>query len=444
MSGATAAHASYNGSGTQGIAVTNKLNDTGDIISTIWGKDDTTKQLLHGASLIEIPSSGGGTSPGSVYTFTLNSDMDAIGDMYGFATIAVFGAGASPNKNIGFLSVINRIEFHCGTQIWQTLEQDDLVALNTTELSEAAYEKFILSSLGYISDVSFNRRIDAILSGDTDTRVFSFKIPLLTRKVCPIFNNFSNVTEAGFLTACAPNQTVKIRIFTNTFADMFADGAMSAVTTGSLDLRLFGNHLVMCNEEREKIRNIPGGIAKRVKITQNANLSSFPTPRNGVVTAIIDCDHFSLFASHLIIKIHDVGTTVLSSAGLTNPTATDSSLCSLIDADLRLNNTSYCGRLTGAAMSGPLADSMGLYVNTFARSTITQPDTLVYVFPLSNYAFSGAGVPLNRFDNIRLTIRIALDDPIDGELGELTRVSVTCVGESTALYKQGAASISMY
>ena len=418
MSGATAAHASYNGSGTQGIAVTNKINDTGEIISTFWGKDDTTKQLLHGASLIEIPSSGGGTSPGSVYTFTLNSDMDAIGDMYGFATIAVFGAGASPEKNIGFLSVINRIEFHCGTQIWQTLEQDDLVALNTTELSETAYEKFILSAQGYISDVSFNRQIDDISANDATDRVISFKIPLLTRKVCPIFNNFSNVTEAGFLTACAPNQTVKIRIFTNTFADMFADGAMSAVTTGSLDLRLFGNHLVMCNEEREKIRNIPGGIAKRVKITQNANLSSFPTPRNGVVTAIIDCDHFSLFASHLIIKIHDVGTTVLSSGGLTNPT--DSSLCSLIDADLRLNNTSYCGRLTGAAMSGPLADSMGLYVNTFARSTVTQPDTLVYVFPLSNYAFSGAGVPLNRFDNIRLTIRIALDDPNGGILEELT------------------------
>ena len=443
MSGATAAHASYNGSGTQGIAVTNKLNDTGDIISTIWGKDDTTKQLLHGASLIEIPSSGGGTSPGSVYTFTLNSDMDAIGDLYGFATIDVFGQGASPEKNIGFLSVINRIEFHCGTQIWQTLEQDDLVALNTTELSETAYEKFMLSSLGYISDVSFNRRLDSILlTGNTDTRVVSFKIPLLTRKVCPIFNNFSNVTEAGFLTACAPNQTVKIRIFTNTFADMFADGAISAVTTGSLDLRLFGNHLVMCNEEREKIRNIPGGIAKRVKITQNANISSFPAPRNGVVTAIIDCDHFSLFASHLIIKIHD--TFKFTNLGLTNPSQTDSSLCSLIDADLRLNNTSYCGRLTGAAMSGPLADSMGLYVNSFSLSTVTSTDSLVYVFPLSNYAFSGAGVPLNRFDNIRLTIRIALDHPTDGELEELSRVSVTCVGESTALYKQGAASISMY
>ena len=36
MSGATAAHASYNGSGTQGLAVTNKVNDTGDIMSVFW------------------------------------------------------------------------------------------------------------------------------------------------------------------------------------------------------------------------------------------------------------------------------------------------------------------------------------------------------------------------------------------------------------------------
>lgn len=433
MSGATAAHASYNGSGTQGIAVTNKLNDTGDIISTIWGKDDTTKQLLHGSSLIEIPSSGGGTSPGSVYTFTLNSDMDAIGNMYGFATIGLLGGGANSSKIIGFLSVINRIEFHCGTQIWQTLEQDDLVALSITELSETAHEKFVLSSLGYMSDSSFNIRLDTIVNSPLTTRVVSFKIPLLTRKVCPIFNNFSNITEAGFLTACAPNQTVKIRIFTNTFADMFADNAITDDTTGTLDLRLFGNHLVMCNEEREKIRNIPGGIAKRVKITQNANLSSFSSARNnGVVTAIIDCDHFSLFASHLIIKIHDNATGFRDISG-----------CSIIDADLRLNNTSYCGRLTGAVMSGPLADSMGLYVNSFASRSQTNRDTLVYVFPLSNYAFSGAGVPLNRFDNIRLTVRISLSSPL-GVAEELSRVSVTCVGESTALYKQGAASISMY
>ena len=443
MSGATAAHASYNGSGTQGIAVTNKINDTGEIISTIWGKDDTTKQLLHGASLIEIPATGGGTQPGSVYTFTLNSDMDAIGDMYVFATFGITG-NTTITKERGFLSIINRVEFHCGTQIWQTLEQDDLVALNSTELSEGAYEKFILSAQGYISDVSFNRRMSDISANDAVDRVISFKIPLLTRKVGPLFNHFSNVNESGFLTAAAPNQTVKVRIFTNTISDMVSENAISTTTlTGTLDMRLFGNHLVMCNEEREKIRNIPGGIAKRVKITQNATLTSFPAIRNGIVTAIVDCDHFSLFASHLIISVHD--TSIMTTTNILGaPTAGTSNVCSLIDADLRLNNTSYCGRLTGAVMSGPFPDSMGLYVNTFSSRSITSVRTIHYVFPLSNFAFSGAGVPLNRFDNIRLTLKIAYDDPLASTATELSKLSVTCVGESTALYKQGAASISMY
>ena len=87
MSGATAAHASYTGSGTQGLAVTNKINDAGDIMSVFWTKDKTTKQLLHGCALIEIPSSGGGETPGSNLTFTLNSDMDLIGDLYVHVTL---------------------------------------------------------------------------------------------------------------------------------------------------------------------------------------------------------------------------------------------------------------------------------------------------------------------------------------------------------------------
>ncbi len=40
MSGAVAAHAAYNGSGTQGLAVTNKVNDDGDISSVFWNKNE--------------------------------------------------------------------------------------------------------------------------------------------------------------------------------------------------------------------------------------------------------------------------------------------------------------------------------------------------------------------------------------------------------------------
>ena len=60
MSGAVAAHAAYNGSGTQGLAVTNKIHDDdGDVMSVFWNKNDTTRQLLFGSAIVDGPSSGG-------------------------------------------------------------------------------------------------------------------------------------------------------------------------------------------------------------------------------------------------------------------------------------------------------------------------------------------------------------------------------------------------
>jgi hypothetical protein len=79
MSGAVAAHAAYNGAGTQGLAVTNKTNDAGDIMSVFWNKNDTTRQLLHGSSYVEVVSSGSTgrlNNFGSTRIFTVNNDID--------------------------------------------------------------------------------------------------------------------------------------------------------------------------------------------------------------------------------------------------------------------------------------------------------------------------------------------------------------------------------
>ena len=83
MSGAVAAHAAYNGSGTQGLAVTNKITgNEGDVMSVFWNKNDTTRQLLHGSAIIEIPISGNGNSASLSSIFQVNNDIDAIGDLY--------------------------------------------------------------------------------------------------------------------------------------------------------------------------------------------------------------------------------------------------------------------------------------------------------------------------------------------------------------------------
>jgi len=190
--------------------------------------------------------------------------------------------------------------------------------------------------------------------------------------------------------------------------------------------------MIMCNDEREKIRNIPGGIAKRLKLTQYRDKTTFTIPTSRIVTTEIDCDHFSLYASHLIIQIFD------SSVLGTSLSSTDA-CTSLVDADLRLNSTSFCGKLTGGMMASILPETMGLRSNVLYTRTDPHIRTIAYVFPLASRAFSGSGVPLNRFDNIRLSLNLF----VPGSL-TINRVTVTCVGETTALYKQGAASISMY
>ena len=95
---------------------------------------------------------------------------------------------------------------------------------------------------------------------------------------------------------------------------------------------------------------------------------------------------------------------------------------------------------------------LGLYQNTQAYYDGTSEDPTgiyrTYVFPLASQAYSGSSVTLNRFDNIRLTTTLSSARAVDGVTSQAklqaTRVVVTCVGETTALYKGGAASLAMY
>ena len=139
MSGAVAAHAAYNGSGTQGLAVTNKIQDgDSDVTSVFWNKNDTTRQLLHGSAFIDIPASGNGgsSSYGGNQIFTINNDIDAIGELYLQMNITPTGTDTNVRvkNSMAAADYIRRIEFHVGTQIWHTLEKDDLLALNFTEM----------------------------------------------------------------------------------------------------------------------------------------------------------------------------------------------------------------------------------------------------------------------------------------------------------------------
>ena len=147
MSGAVAAHAAYNGAGTQGLAVTNRINDTGDVTSVFWNKNDTTRQLLHGASYVEVVSSGSSgriNNFGSTRIFTVNNDIDLLSDIYLDINFEVDISNSSGSnaltsvlrlfdfemKSSFAYQIIDRVEFMVGTQIWHTLTGDDIKVLN--------------------------------------------------------------------------------------------------------------------------------------------------------------------------------------------------------------------------------------------------------------------------------------------------------------------------
>ena len=483
MSGAVAAHAAYNGSGTQGLAVTNKIHDDdGDVMSVFWNKNDTTRQLLYGSSIIEIPSSGASTlNYGSSRLFTVNNDIDCLGDMYlqitaafptyKFASTFASAANVNPEtpaagdvllsltaKTFSLQSVVDRIEIQVGTQIWQTIENHDLRVVNTTELTTDAF-----------SEIS---NLTSPTGAGTTPHTGWIVIPSLTKTLGPRFGKYTNQTEDGYPMAAAPHQSVKIKVYfrefpttlsylatkvhhTNETVVQFAEevplegriapalsniaqqAAFETATSAGLTFtaeraggtigacNLYAKQQIMCNEEREQMKAMPMGLPKRLKMTQNAYITDIGS--SAIKT--IDLDHFSLYASHLIITGDAGGTIRLKSA------------------ELKLNSSSYSGQLPGILLDSCTSDSLGIYSNKYiyhitnsTNFTVDEYGIGTYVFPLAATAYGGSCVPLNRFDSIRLTLTFTSTP----QQRTSTFVNVTCVGETTALFKGGAASLAMY
>jgi len=450
MSGAVAAHAAYNGSGTQGLAVTNKIHDDdGDVMSVFWNKNDTTRQLLYGSSIIEIPASGSGGNlgAGGNQIFTVNNDIDAIGDLYLQLTVT----DSNSCRGFDLLHCIKRIEFMVGTQIWQTLETNDIGALNMTETSEDMYTSFVLAMSGGFDQSGARNLMEYSIDGlkATTTTGFSgvLRIPCLSRSLGPKLAKFSDISEQSYLLAAAPHQAVKIRVY-------MSSNIPSAFSAPKFSLKLFGQCIVMCNEEREQIKSMPMGLPKRLKMTQSStsifDMATTTPPEqhigdaastlryvsNNIVTPCkIDLDHFSLYASHIILIAKGISDKIKN--------------ISIDKVDLKLNSSSFSGTIEGALMTGSVSDSLGLYSNGFYLGSQNLVDNY-YVFPLASLAYGGSSVPLNRFDNIRMEVSVVTACEISSvnglphTTGQNFSITATCVGETTALYKGGAASLAMY
>jgi hypothetical protein len=476
-------------------------------MSVFWNKNDTTRQLLHGSTILEVPASGnsGSTKFGGSKIFTINNDIDCLGELYlnmkvtvknNFTAAYTYnspntfvigqdGAGSPADVKMSTVkpkiqfklgaltNIIERIEYQVGTQIWQTLEKDDVRVVYNTEMSEGAYDT--VSRRGRPSNSG--TEWDTLVSGaawDNGTSPptsagagkeidVTFIIPALTKTLAPQLETFANVSESGYPLAAAPHQSIKIKIYFTAEDDISissptlpytpATGAHTEfpvanspyissisfkgsttvalatrlatpiplgpapITLGAV--RLYAKHIIMCNEERDQMKSMPLGLPKRLKLSQNALITDVA----GVLQKTIDLDHFSLYGSHLIIS-GDLGKDVYVKS-----------------AELKLNSSSFSCVLPAQMLDYAAASSMGLYVNRSIDKTQNESldGTGILVFPLGSSAYSGSSVPLNRFDSIRLTLTFTSAPPAGSPY-----INITCIGETTALFKGGAASLAMY
>ena len=497
----TSALAAFNGSGTQGTAAICKMHtpDDGDVQSAFWNRNDTTRFLLFGSSIQEIPTSGGqSVGFGGNQIFTVNNDLDCLGDIYAQIELSLNGYtlatttdkkvnNMTPIANLqpwGMARFISRIEFMVGTQIWQTMEANDLINVLNTELSESSYHNTAFQLNGNYLQTGPKTLEDPNRGVYLDPILASVRLPLLTKTLQPPLSKFTDMTEDGYLMAAAPHQQVKIRLsYTHDSTDVFKpftspggawSGPSGAPTKDSFtwSVKLYAKQQIMCQAERQQLKNMPLGLPKRIKMTQNAQAQV--TMTKNTTASAIDLDHFSLYASYLVVSISDLSGTIIgfdssgSSASTTDWSGVKTSdvnlsanvekalgiwgqssasagygakatIGSVLDAELLLNSTSVSGVLPGQFLTASAAESLGLYSNLFNQGRQhAVPDSGFFIFPLASHAYDASAVPLNRFDNIRLRIK-----PSAGT-GQTCAVTVTCVGETTALYKGGAASLAMY
>ena len=410
MSGNIAGLASYNGTGTQGTAVVDSPEREGEIMSTIWNKNDTTRQLITGMALKEITPGGivSNTLNNTTTTFTIGNDVDVIGEMFLYLSAKNKHSQDSYSNNFLF-NLISKVEVLIGSQVWQTLSPGQLMASMQMRMEPTIY-----SSIFNETHIGTERYFNAVIP------LFG----MFTNTLSPFNSNFTDQRNNGYLMAAAPNQDMHIKVY---WAD--GKGVYGNATDKLYDdtvyiegCTMYCKQSTISNFEREQIRSMV--LPKRVMMTQTVSQTvAINTSTDISHTFNVNCDPFNIYASALAIKLSKY--ILIDLLG----SASKSSGCTI---ELFLNGSSYSGRISGEF----LAWYGGLALNNLIGNE------QIIMFPLAN-CINGSGIPLNRFDSIRVVIKIqsgTFNFPSD----RTDTLSVTAIGESTILYSGGAASLNKY
>jgi len=460
--------AGYNGTGTQGTAVTNKLDDTAR--SVFWNENNTNRALIYGAQLVEAPG-GGEDKIGGSKTWILDNTPDVIGDLFLRIRVPVSQLDGNLSDvymaQCGLLNVIDRIDIKVGSQIWQTLDRNTIYALLCTELENGQFYNIVKSLSGgetfpsnnFINtskaqgagvgpSLSLDERNQGYEFNNNFTKDFSLDVffPLLafTKNYTGIKTSFNSINESGHLYGAAPDQQFIVQIYfsngisnitTSQTPNPTCNSVFTNKNTTELQTNLYYRQITMSNIERSSIINAPAGIPMRIKLTQeiqNIDLNSSRTR--------IDCSRFNLYASHLILTVPLLNEDYLAWNLF--------GLESMFNFELHINGTSLFGVMPSIAFNnGSSGYYLGINNNKVilfdsSQGAIAGQVRYTYIIPLASTAYGGSSLPLNRFDSITLTVT-----PVTGSspgVFATNGASLTCIGQSVALYKEGAASITTY
>lgn len=355
-------------------------------------------------------------------------------------------------RNLSILRLFSRIEYHVGTQIWQTLTFDDIKAMLDTEFGAGEYKNLLKNC--------------SIINKNGSTRLTTW-IPGFTKTLNSKLETFSNISESGsFPSGLLKDQKLSIKIYYNKLENILESNTLdtSDMNNAFFD-NLMNNTLIPTDRDTNYIidsfladnygfqlgdtyRNVNGhfelkfsteiqnfrlftkrfelddveidefnkGVKQTPKITQSLYFDA-----DNVGYLLLDLDSFNLYASHIIVSGW-----LTSGVYITN-------------MNLELNGYSYQKIIEPSVIDYATKSFLGLNYNRYTFNGIDKEDgTGSLVIPLASTAYSGSSVPLDRYNSIRLRINF------NTLAGPKSYINVTCVGTTTISYNNNTANIDLY
>jgi hypothetical protein len=360
-------------------------------------------------------------------------------------------------RNLSILRLFSRIEYHVGSQIWQTLTFDDIKAMLDTEFGSGEYAKLLKNC--------------SIINKNGSTKLTTW-IPGFTKTLNSKLETFVNISENGsFPSGLLKDQKLSIKVYYNNLENVFGvdDEGFAHLTSSNMNNAVFDNFmnntLIPCDRnpnyfidsfladnygfnfgtdyqnvngyfklkfsteiqrlrlyckqfemDDTEINEFNKGVKQVPKITQSLYFDA-----DNVGNLLLDLDNFNLYASHIIV-----------SGWLT------SDIC-ITDMNLELNGYSYNKTVEPSVIDFATKLCLGLNYNRYTFNGVDKEDGIgSLVIPLASTAYSGSSVPLDRYSSIRLRINF------NAIAGPRSYINVTCVGTTTVSYNNSTANIDLY